>query len=565
MPVSDLPAVVAPSRVEARALGFSISRAEWSLAALALVSCVAVLAASLRHTGSIAFPIDDGYIYSNYVLSAAQGHPFTYNPGQVSGGITGSGWYLVCTLFYVLLAPFHALLGGLGPPLVRSDPPLAAQAVHLYLAAYIPGAICLALTAAGVFRLARLSFHGSETTNGLREALCWLAGAFAAVDLGLVWGALSGLEVPLSAALATWALVLLVQELRAGRLRWSLLLAALLPLARPDLIVVALAALSWLGLRALAAHDRRWAVGAFSAYLFATVGGAALMGAVYWVGWGRPLPSSFYAKVGGIRLGARFFSATDELVAAGRAWPFVGAALVVVSGLLQATSLVRSGADQDHRESAWTSLLLLLVSVLYVGGIMLTLPWFGQEERYLLPIHPFVIVLLVGGLWWLVSLALGRVRLQFRVPAPVALPVAVLLAVGVYLWATENYVVEVRNIADAHIAPARWLAANTPPGTVVASEPIGAVRLFSERPTVDLVGLTTPATLGTYRNWPLAWPALRGAGAQYLLYYPRWFDSARAPSWAQPAQTFAIPDNRIAGDSTITVYHLNWSLFTSGK
>src|SRR5436190_20309513 len=98
------------------------------LAGFAVLCALAVCAASLRHTGSLAFPIDDGYIYSNYVLTASAGHPFTYNPGQTSGGITSIGWYVLCTISYLLISPFHALLAGLGPPIARSNPELSAQA-----------------------------------------------------------------------------------------------------------------------------------------------------------------------------------------------------------------------------------------------------------------------------------------------------------------------------------------------------------------------------------------------------------------------------------------------------
>src|SRR5438128_2764621 len=91
--------------------GARCALSDWALVGVAVGCALAVGVASLRHTGSLAFPIDDGYIYSNYVLSASQGHLFSYNPGETSGGITSPGWYLLCTLAYLLLAPFHGLLG----------------------------------------------------------------------------------------------------------------------------------------------------------------------------------------------------------------------------------------------------------------------------------------------------------------------------------------------------------------------------------------------------------------------------------------------------------------------
>src|SRR5438105_455003 len=66
----------------------------------------------------------------------------------------------------------------------------------------------------------------------------------------VVWGAFSGLELSLSLALGAGALALLLHEVSAGerpRLRGSLVLAALLPWARPELSLLAGAGVIWLG------------------------------------------------------------------------------------------------------------------------------------------------------------------------------------------------------------------------------------------------------------------------------------------------------------------------------
>lgn len=542
------------------------ARPEALLVVVAVLSCAAVALASLRHTGSIAFPIDDAYIYSNYVAQAATGHLFTYNPGETSGGITGLGWYLLCTLSYWLIAPLHVILGGLGPGIMQADTGLSQQAAHLYLAAYLAGVLCLAATGVGTYRLALLVLDQQEVNDSVRRVLSWLLGALTAADLGLVWGAMSGLEPALSSALAVWAITLLISDVRAGPLRWSLLLAALLPWARPDMLAISFGAMIWLGVRAFSAvgrsGNRQEALRNLALYVAAVVVGLAILSTTYYLGWGKPLPSSFYAKVGGLRLGTRFFSAALEMWIAGRVVPFVVAAITLVAGLAGTLPFLsrRQHQGSDVVETRRGALLLLLVSALYVVALMLTLPWFGQEDRYLLPIHPFVLVLLGGLVWRLFSslpLNVPNPRSE-RFLLPLGIGVMLFLAGGGYVWATRNYVVEVRNITDAHIRPALWLSANTPSETIVASEPIGAVRLFSGRRTVDLVGLTTPATLGTYRDWPLAWPALRKAGAEYLVFYPAWFDDHKPPRWAVEEARFEIPDNRIAGDSVIAIYKLDW-------
>lgn len=552
-----------------RAQGSASRFPRYALHVFAAVCALAVGFASLRHTVSLSFPIDDGYIYSNYVLSGAQGHFFSYNPGETSGGITSLGWYILCIVAYWLLIPFHGLLGSLAPVEVQAaSADLAQQAGHLYLAAYLPGLVCLILTTLGVYKLAHLVLPQPDGNPVLREATCLLLGAITAADLGLLWGALSGLEVSLSSALVVWTVVLLLSDLRRGALRWSLIPAALLPWARPDLLAITGACGLWLILRALFSHpaDRALAWRNALAFAGASIAGLGLMCAIYFVGWGRPLPSSFYAKVGGLRFGPKMWFAVQEMLVAGRALPFVAAALALLGGVIgmlpsrQADDLGNN--TNTPNETRWASLLLLLSSAFYVLALMLTLPWFGQEDRYLLPLHPLVIVLVGILLRRLLALfSLDRLLAVTAVRASLLGILALVLVGADYLWATRDYAVEVRNIRDAHILPALWIASNTDANSVIASEPIGAVRLFSGRRTVDLVGLTTPATLGTYRDWPRAWPALHAAGATHLFFYPDWFDNATPPAWANEAKRFTIPDNRIAGSSIIAVYALDWSRF----
>lgn len=550
--------------------GLQVARApvdRWGVAlltTLAILSAGAVAFASLRHTGSLAFPIDDGYIYSNYVLSASQGHPFTYNLGETSGGITGLGWYLLCVLFYGLLSPFHSLLGILAPHIVSGDPEVSNLAGHLYLAAYLPGVLCLIAGALGVRRLALLVLP-NYTNSQMHSAFCWLLGAIAASDLGLLWGAMSGLEAALSASLAVWSVCVLISDVHKGRLRWSLLLVALLTWARPDLLAISAACVLWLLLRSVALKvNLQQSLRQAAVLLTACLLGLGLMSLIYYLGWGEPLPSSFYAKVGGLRLGERLVSAPKELLLAGRFLPFLVAAAALLGGLIGCLK-PRAVSRQDDLSSEFrlSALLLLIACTSYTAAIMATLPWFGQEDRYLLPIHPFMIVL-VGLLTWAFvrHIPIGAQSYRSTLIRAAALGVALLLASADYLWATRDYAVEVRNIADAHIEPALWLAKNTPANALVASEPIGAVRLFSRRRTIDLVGLTTPITLGTYRNWPVAWRTLKHTGASYLLYYPAWFDGGKPPPWALERARFDIPDNKIAGDKVIAIYELDWTRYT---
>ena len=200
--------------------------------------------AALGRTASWSFPIDDAYIYSNYVLAATQGQWLQYNPGEPSGGVTGPAWLLLLAAIYPLTAPLADLARTLAPQLVQTgDPALAATAGRLLLSAYTLGGVLFALAAWGTARLA------AECYRPLRGG-AWVAGAAGLallLDRTAIWGAFSGLEIPLSLAIGPWALARLAAETRAGpRLRVSLVLAALLPWARPELAVVGAAGVVWL-------------------------------------------------------------------------------------------------------------------------------------------------------------------------------------------------------------------------------------------------------------------------------------------------------------------------------
>ena len=147
-----------------------------------------------------------------------QGPPFFYSLGETSAGIISLGWYVLCVVCYWVLSRFHALLGFLAP-LTVDNRTTAQSAGHLYLAAYLPGTICLIATALGVRRLAYYALPASAKNRGAHSLFCWLLGAVAAVDAGLLWGTMSGLEVPFASALAVWSVCALLGDVGQGRLR----------------------------------------------------------------------------------------------------------------------------------------------------------------------------------------------------------------------------------------------------------------------------------------------------------------------------------------------------------
>lgn len=492
------------------------------------------------------FPIDDGYIYSNYARHAAAGRWFAYQDvgDERSGGVTSLLWYLLLTPTYWLIAQLLPSLGVAG---------------GLQLAAYLLGGLLLAASAGLMFALSGLLLVPLLPTAlaGLRPLVLGLPPLLLLLlTPQATWAALSGLELPLSICLVLAALYTFLRAVLVGDAPgWgAAMFAGLLAWARPELAAVAvlLAAITLV----LAARHRGWR-GALRYILVIALLGVLLL-LIYWLGTGRPLPSSFYAKSGQLAIfSPRFFQAIIQLWADG-GWPFIA--------LFGAAILTGGLALFSARPQARGLSLVAAVLTLHTLATSAATVWYGQMERYLLPVFPLALLLAAA----LPMLMISFIRFSGKqqghdisrryIVASWGLLV-VLIVAGLLLTrdAASGYAIQARNIADAHIAPARWLAANAPAAALVATEPVGALGLFSNRATFDLVGLTSPPMLGYYRDWGYTWQQLRTRRVAYLLYYPQWFKDQRItpPAWLTPAVRFAIPDNRIAGASEIVLYKVD--------
>lgn len=212
----------------------------------------------LRH-GLISLPLDDGWIHLAFAKGLAAGNGLTLgaNPDPVSGS-TAPLWTFLLALFLRL---------GLAPETAALIPGLGASLCALLATAWLG---C---------RLSGSTLGGAVAAGGLALAPRFL------------WGALSGMEVPLYTALAVWAVHL---HLR-GRSTWQGVLAAgAAGWARPECFALAayLAVLgAWRGGRRPEGRLVRLLppLAAFLAPLLAWVG-------LHLATYGRPLPSTFYVK-----------------------------------------------------------------------------------------------------------------------------------------------------------------------------------------------------------------------------------------------------------------------------
>ena len=72
------------------------------------------------------------------------------------------------------------------------------------------------------------------------------------------------------------------------------------------------------------------------------------------------------------------------------------------------------------------------------------------------------------------------------------------------------------------VAVAKWVAANTPKGALVAAHDIGALGYFAEVQLIDLAGLVSPEVIPFIRDQAQIESFIRERRAEYFINYPGW-------------------------------------------
>ena len=491
----------------ARSSPAGLDRWDVLLLAAGALSVALFLVAEARIAGAPGLPLDDGWIHLRLARNLATGGGFGINPGEPVAASTAPLWSVV--------------LAGL---LMVGVPGLAA--------AKALGLACGAATGLVTRRLAG--------TVGLPPGLAWGAG-LAVVGLSrLVWGALSGMEVPLAAlcvAAGAWAIAADRPGLGAAGL-------GLATLARPEAGLL-------VGLHALGAG--RWR----EALRRATISTAIVAPSIVFnlmVG-GRLVPAAAAAKVEGGLLGRTEGLADPWAVAMHQAIAFLGEwGAVLTRDHLALPALVALGLVAGRQgRLRWLAIALLL----HPAATALVAPYRGpgfQSGRYSSHLLPLAVVVAFVGLDRVLGWLADR-RLRGAVLALLLVGLVVRLPAGAnaYGWGVQN-------INAMQVELGRWVAAHTPPDTLVALNDVGALSFFGERRVIDLVGLATPAILPYRRQGEAG--VLRFLGRrcpEYLVVFPAWFPelTARADLF-RPVTAVTLAHNVVAGAATMMVYETAW-------
>jgi hypothetical protein len=493
--------------VAARSSPAGLDRWDVLLLVAGALAVVLFLRAEGRIAGAAGLPLDDGWIHLQLARNLATGGGFAINPGEPVPASTAPLWSVALASLLVVGVPGLA----------------AAKAL---------GLACGAATALATRRLAGAA--------GLRPGLAWGAGLAVATLGRLVWGALSGMEVPLAAlcvATGAWAVAVDRPGLGAAGL-------GLATLARPEAGLL-------VGLHVLSAGRGREALrrGAIALAILAPAIAFNLATG------GRLVPASAAAKVEGGLLG-QTEGLRDAWAVAARQSP---AFLVEWSGVLFRDHLALPALVGVGLVAGRAGRLRWMVAALLVHPIAAALvapyrgPGFqsGRYSSHLLPLAAVVALLgLDRVLGWLPGPGMRRLLVAF-------------LLVGL-AWrlpaGAEAYAWGVQNINAMQVELGRWVAARTPSDTLVALNDVGALSYYGRRRVIDLVGLATPEILPYRRQGEAG--LLRYLGRrcpEYLVVFPAWFPelTARADLF-RPVTEVTLAHNVVAGAATMTVYETAW-------
>jgi hypothetical protein len=415
-------------------------------------------------------PLDDAYITFQYARQIALGHPYQYNDGDPpSSGMTSP-------LYGMVLAACYAV-GITGES-------LSAVAVGM-------GVAWLGLSAWLSYRLARrLIGRGSTAWARAAAGLVVLTGS-------LQWGCFNGMETGLFTVLTLGA----VEAFVAGRCGRCALLSALAGLTRPEGLV--LAVLLCIGLLLDGLILRRPLQGRKLLMLSGAVLAGLVPTTVNWALTGTPASSGLLAKSWSLNVpfyAGEFIRSTllsyRDVVGTFLGWQPSGLWLVAPGILLLAlvgwTGLARGRRWAD----LWATSSWVWIGALSTATLM-TATW--HLGRYQVPFVPVVVVLGIAGLAHLGTEA--KRTWQRRLPRLILI---LLLSFSFYstVRAASLYRRALVTVAGQQLVLADWLRESLPPQARVGVHDTGSLRYVGQRPTYDLIGLTTAEAATAWRHGP---------------------------------------------------------------
>ena len=500
----------------------------------------------LTRAGRPALPLDDAFIHLQYARRLAEGHFFSYVPGEgYTTGATSLLWPLV-------LAPFH-LLG--------------LRGLSFVWAAWLLGTLAHAALAVETGRLAH-RLAGRAAGAGAM-IMCLGFGAF-------TWFAWSGMEtIPFA-----WMLMRTARVAAAycepdpaspapGR-RQAIEVAALgllAPLVRPEgAVASALAVLALASRPNGEGKPRRLvalvpAIGPLLVPLLHLVIAGHAASSTTMVKWLPANPA--YDRAGMIAFLQSNLRTLWQSVLDGGEWSavFVPENFLIPT-LLGALALVH----RAHRSALPIHGTFVLAIVLATALPCTYLSFLWNRVRYVWPFYAAHFVLLAC-----LAREIGDLARRFvRARAPVT-PLVLGLFTGALVtklpWTLSDLATSARAIDHQQVTLGDWAREHLPADARIGVNDTGAIAYVSDRRTFDVVGLTTE---GESRYWTF------GAGSRFEHYeklpaerrpshfivYPQWM--ACPPVLGEELHRETVVDQSILGGQTMIAHEARWDLLGSG-
>ena len=449
---------------------------------------MSVLTASFAYytNGSFGFPLDDPWIHLQFAKNLHDYGSFSYFKDEIA--TSGS------------TAPLYTLILAAGFFVTNNEMVLS----------YVLGVVCFLAGAAFMFRLSERLFSG-----GMIMAVT--AVLLFVLEPRLQWIALSGMETTMFVLLILASMHYYLSErpialgICSGLLLWT----------RPEAVILfAAIAADWLyanfllGSRKKKNVSQRW------------IGKAAVIAAFLGAGYivfnlvlsGTMLPNTYAAKLKYYSTGTinyplevlKYLSQNAQVVLA----PFAA-----IGGITVFVDLVRRKRN------------LFLIPVLFSVGMFLAywmkLPYLYQNGRYMMPILPMVILLGLGGVATVLSLLKKSIVKDEHTVAQIQTVLSVIFVGSFAYGSWQNRVTYqdfCKYISDRQVRTAHWLHDNLPEDAVIGTHDIGAIAFYSQRRTVDMVGLISPEMIQNIGNLDKLKEFLVRQGVTHLALLRNWFE-----------------------------------------
>jgi tetratricopeptide (TPR) repeat protein len=204
---------------------------------------------------------------------------------------------------------------------------------------------------------------------------------------------------------------------------------------------------------------------------------------------GNIFPNTFYAKK--TFYSPEFMSREYFLKSEVIEFFINGSYKILLPGFMISLIILFSGILKRKRNSNFLYFIFLFM---FIFAYWYELPYAGLNDRYLIPLVPFYIIISMSGFYYLLFIfekylkhkGIGNLAFYF-------LFLLIFYYSGIDLKSSLFLFTEKSDyIERTHIRPAKWILNNTDPRDIIATHEIGAIGFYSDRKIIDIAGLVTP-------------------------------------------------------------------------